>query len=102
MPSTTRVPRLAARAALVPLALTACGSSAASGGGDSGEGRDPDTLVLAAIPSEESTSPAQRYEPIIELLEDETGKEVTFQKATSYTAVIEAQRAGRPTSPGDA
>ncbi len=93
MTSTLRAPRVAALA-LLPVALTACGSSAATDDA-SGDGRDPDSLVIAAIPSEDSTSLAQRYESIIQLLEDETGKDVTLQSATSYAAVIEAQRAGR-------
>ncbi|MDT0446597.1 phosphate/phosphite/phosphonate ABC transporter substrate-binding protein [Streptomyces johnsoniae] len=92
MPSTPRLPR-AAVLALLPLVLAACGSSAAED--SSADGRDPDTLVLAAIPSEESTALAQRYEPIIQMLEEETGKNVELQQATNYAAVIEAQRAGK-------
>ncbi|MEU4657531.1 phosphate/phosphite/phosphonate ABC transporter substrate-binding protein [Streptomyces sp. NPDC023723] len=93
MPRHFRTSVLLAAAALLPLALTACGSSAADDGATSADGRDPDTLVIAAIPSEDSTSLAQRYEPIMKMLEDETGKKVELQKATSYAAVIEAQRA---------
>lgn len=93
----TRTPRLArlAACALLPLPLLlACGSSAASGDGSSG-GRDPEELVVAAIPSEDSTSLAQRYEAVLDLLRDETGKDVVLQNATNYAAVIEAQRAGK-------
>ncbi|WP_240812688.1 PhnD/SsuA/transferrin family substrate-binding protein [Streptomyces sp. DASNCL29] len=89
MPRHLRVPLAAA---LLPLVLTACGASASDNGSTS-EGRDPDTLVVAAIPSENSTSLAQQYAPIVKLLEAETGKKVQMQKATSYAAVIEAQRA---------
>ncbi|WP_372350842.1 phosphate/phosphite/phosphonate ABC transporter substrate-binding protein [Streptomyces sp. KL116D] len=86
-----RVP-LCAAAALLPLVLTSCGQSAADDGSSSA-GRDPDTLVVAAIPSEDSNSLAQAYAPVIKLLKAETGKKVQMQKATSYAAVIEAQRA---------
>ncbi|MBB5935478.1 phosphate/phosphite/phosphonate ABC transporter substrate-binding protein [Streptomyces zagrosensis] len=92
MISTLRGP-LAAVCAVLALALTGCGSSAASDDDSSGGARDPGKLVVAAIPSEDSTSLAQRYEAVIKLLEDETGKEVVLQKATNYAAVIEAQRA---------
>ncbi|MEU6657616.1 phosphate/phosphite/phosphonate ABC transporter substrate-binding protein [Streptomyces sp. NPDC046821] len=86
-----RIPLVAA-AALLPFALTSCGTSAADAG-SKGDGRDPGTLVVAAIPSEDSKSLAQDYAPVIKLLEAETGKKVQMQKATSYAAVIEAQRA---------
>lgn len=77
---------LAACAAL----LSACGPSAADGG----SGAD-DELVFAAIPSEESQSLRQDYQPVIDLIAAETGKEVVFQQATDYAAVIEGQRAGK-------
>ncbi|MFF4756226.1 PhnD/SsuA/transferrin family substrate-binding protein [Streptomyces sp. NPDC002514] len=93
MPSRFRTP-LAAVSVLLPLAaVTASGSSAASSGDSAAGGRNPDKLVIAAIPSEDSTSLAQRYTAVIKLLEDETGKKVEVQKATNYAAVIEAQRA---------
>ncbi|MFG2884691.1 phosphate/phosphite/phosphonate ABC transporter substrate-binding protein [Streptomyces sp. NPDC048297] len=92
MPRHLRRMPLAAAAALLPLTLASCGTSAADTGSTSAE-RDPGTLVVAAIPSEDSTSLAQDYAPVIKLLEAETGKKVQMQKATSYAAVIEAQRA---------
>ncbi|GAB3562390.1 phosphate/phosphite/phosphonate ABC transporter substrate-binding protein [Amycolatopsis endophytica] len=74
------------------LVLTACGQSAAG----NGEGtRNPDELVFAAIPSEESTSLQQDYQSVINLLERVTGKTVRFQQATDYAAVIEGQRSGK-------
>jgi phosphonate transport system substrate-binding protein len=89
--------------ALLPFALAACGSSAAdsdgssAGGAASGQnasaGRDPGTLTVAEIPSENSTSLQQARAPLTKLLEKETGKKVVFQNATSYAAVIEAVRA---------
>ena len=74
------------------LALTACGSSAdAEGDG----GTEPDTIVFASIPSEDSTSLEQQFANVIEVIEQETGKEVEVQNATDYAAVIEGMRAGK-------
>lgn len=82
----------AAAAALLAVGLTACGESAASGGGSTA---DPDVLVFAAVPSEESASLQEDYRPIIEMLEAETGKTVEFRQATDYAAVIEGQLSGQ-------
>lgn len=79
-----------ALAGLAALGLLAgCGPSAAQQGDDSGE------LVFAAIPSEESAGLQQDYQPVLDLLAKETGKKITFQKATDYAAIIEGQRAGK-------
>ncbi|WP_078877724.1 phosphate/phosphite/phosphonate ABC transporter substrate-binding protein [Streptomyces sp. 150FB] len=89
--------------ALFPLALVACGESALDNGDSSGgkaasgqsagdSGRDPGTLVIAEIPSENAATQAKSNAPLIKLLEKETGKKVTVQNVTSYAAVIEAQR----------
>lgn len=77
------------------LLLSACGQSAAdssSSGGDSGA---KDTLVVAAVPAEESNSVTSQWGGIAKLLEKETGKKVTIQQATDYAAIIEGQRAGK-------
>ncbi|MER6525852.1 phosphate/phosphite/phosphonate ABC transporter substrate-binding protein [Streptomyces sp. NPDC001508] len=86
-------PHALAAAVLLPMVLTACGSSAASDASSSSGRENPGTLALAVVPSEDATSTAQHYKPLIKLLEDETGKKVVLQKATNYAAVIEAQRA---------
>jgi phosphonate transport system substrate-binding protein len=75
------------------LALTACGESAVEASGTSGGGAD--TLVFAAVPSEESTTLQQSYSSVIAMLERETGTTVEFQNATDYAAVIEGMRAGQ-------
>ena len=72
--------------------LAACGQSAVSGGGNA---RDSDELVFAAIPAENSASLQQSYQGVIDLLQRATGKTVRFQQATTYAAVIEAQRSGK-------
>jgi len=81
----------AAVGAAAVLALSACGSSAA----DSAGSGDPETLVLASIPSEDSESLQQQYKLVGDVIEKETGIPVEFQNATDYAAVIEGQRAGK-------
>ncbi|WP_214366871.1 phosphate/phosphite/phosphonate ABC transporter substrate-binding protein [Pseudonocardia sp. H11422] len=74
-------------AAALTLTLAGCGESAGSA--------DPDTLVFAAVPSEESASLQQDYEPILDMLARETGKKIEFRQATDYAAVIEGQLSGQ-------
>lgn len=74
---------------LTALVLVAGCGSAASSGGENGE------LVFAAVPSEEAQSLEQSYEPVIALIESETGRSVRFQSVTNYAAVIEGMRAGQ-------
>ncbi|TXG92445.1 phosphate/phosphite/phosphonate ABC transporter substrate-binding protein [Rhodococcus rhodnii] len=90
-----RARRVAGTAALgfaAVLGLAACGSSAADDAAGSG---NPDTLVFASIPSEESQSLQQEYKLVTDVIEKETGKTVEFLNASDYAAVIEAQRAGK-------
>lgn len=81
-------------------ATAACGQSAADTGtaaaadGGSGSG-DPDALVFAAVPAEESTDLEASYQPVIDLIEEETGLTVEFRQATDYAAVIEGQLSGQ-------
>jgi phosphonate transport system substrate-binding protein len=85
-------------AVLAALVLAACGQSASGGssaGGAPQNGRNPDELVLAAVPAENAQSLQQAYQPLITLLQNETGKKIRFQSATSYSSVIEAQRTGK-------
>ena len=79
-------------------ALAGCGDSAASPGAassDTGAGNDADTIVFAAVPSENSQSLQSQLDHLVRLLEKETGKKVQYQDATDYAAVIEGQRAGK-------
>ncbi|QBJ96447.1 phosphate/phosphite/phosphonate ABC transporter substrate-binding protein [Rhodococcus sp. ABRD24] len=84
---------VAAVAAAAVLGVSGCGSSAAAG--DDTAAGDPQTLVLAAIPAEDSESLQQQYKLVAEVIEKETGHKVEFQNATDYSAVIEGQRAGK-------
>lgn len=84
----------------VLLAIAGCGPSADDSEGDNGEEADagsvdPDTLVLGAVPAEEATDLQGTWQPVMDMLSDETGKEVTFELATDYAAVIEGQRNGQ-------
>ncbi|WP_052852589.1 phosphate/phosphite/phosphonate ABC transporter substrate-binding protein [Streptomyces avicenniae] len=74
------------------LLLTACGG----GDGEDATAEDglPGTLVLAAIPNENSTDLAAGYEPLIELITQETGAEVEFRQASDYAGVVEGLIAG--------
>lgn len=67
-------------------ALAACGGSSAA---------EKDELVFAAVPAENSQSLEQTFGHIVTLLEQATGKSITFQNASDYAAVIEGQRAGK-------
>lgn len=78
-------------AAVLALGAVGCGQSAST---SSSSAADPDTLVFAAVPSEESGSLEESYQPVIDLLAKETGKKIEFRQATNYTAVIEGQIAG--------
>lgn len=66
--------------------LAACGASE-----DAGD----DKITIAAVPAESSQSLQSDYDNIVKLIAQETGKEVEFQNASDYAAVIEGQRAGK-------
>lgn len=78
-------------AALLALGLSACGESAST----SASGADPDTLVFAAVPAEESTDMKGSYQPVLDMLAKETGKKIEFRQATDYASVIEGQISGK-------
>ncbi|QBJ94546.1 phosphate/phosphite/phosphonate ABC transporter substrate-binding protein [Rhodococcus sp. ABRD24] len=54
----------------------------------------PETITLAAIPAENSTDLKASYEPVIKLLEQETGSTVDFVQASDYAGVVEGMIAG--------
>lgn len=75
-------------AALATFTLTGCAGS------DVPEGW-PETLVVGAVPSEESQSLIESYAPLVEALEEDLGIPVEFTQATDYAGVIEGQVAER-------
>ncbi len=91
----TRLATITTMAAAATLALAACGQSAAqpASGGETGAAKD--TIVVAAVPAEESANLHAQFDGINKELEKATGKKVTFQQATDYAAIIEGQRAGK-------
>ncbi|AXR76575.1 ABC-type phosphate/phosphonate transport system,periplasmic component [Natrarchaeobaculum sulfurireducens] len=63
---------------------------------DSSEWIDPDPIVYAELPREDSESAYRDIlEPMIETLEEETGRDVEFQTIDSYAAVVEGMRSER-------
>lgn len=71
---------------LLLTSTVACGTGAASGGGDS--------LVFAVIPAEKEDNPRQSYKTVIERLEKATGKKVEVKQTTNYNGVIEGLKSG--------
>ncbi len=55
----------------------------------------PETLVVAAVPSEESSSLQQSYSLLLESLSEQLGVNVEFFQATDYAGIIEAQNSGK-------
>jgi phosphonate transport system substrate-binding protein len=94
-PTMTRARRttLAAAAAASLLLVSAC-----SGDADAEEATTdagfPETIVLGAIPAENSTDLAAGYDPIVKMLEAETGATVEVSQASDYAGVIEGLIAG--------
>lgn len=83
---TIRKTALAAAAA----AVLAAGCSSSDTGSDTANAQGfPDTITLAAIPAENSSDLKASYEPLIKLLEKETGSSVEFVQASDYAGVVE-------------
>lgn len=49
----------------------------------------PETITLAAIPAENSSDLKASYEPLIKVLENETGSTIEFVQASDYAGVVE-------------
>lgn len=81
---TSRITRIAGITAIAAPLLAACGSSSSE-----------DQITFAAVPSESAATLETSYEHITNLISQETGKEVVFQNASDYAAVIEGMRAGQ-------
>lgn len=63
---------------------------------DESEWLDPDTLVFTESPAEDRTqSYIDALDPLIERLEETTGKDVEFTQVQSYAASVEAMRSER-------
>ena len=55
----------------------------------------PDTLIVGAVPSEESTALQESYANLLTVLGDELDVKIEFFQATDYAGIIEAQIAGK-------
>lgn len=77
-----------AAATALTLALSGC-SGSDSGSDAKTEQGFPETLTLAAVPAENSADLKASYEPLIKLLESETGSKVEFVQASDYAGVVE-------------
>lgn len=80
--------RAAVVAASAVLALAGCSNSDSSSGTTNDKGF-PTTITLAAVPAENSTDMRASYDPLIKLLEKETGSTVEFVQASDYAGVVE-------------
>ncbi|MGH3823834.1 MAG: phosphate/phosphite/phosphonate ABC transporter substrate-binding protein [Pseudonocardiaceae bacterium] len=91
-PAHRAVVALVAVAAL--LITPGCIQNAASGG-VGGNSSDPHVLVFAAVPSARFASLQQDHQPVIDLLEKETGMKVRFETGTDYAAILQELREGK-------
>lgn len=81
---------VAAAAATFAVALVASGCSSSDSGSDAKNAQGfPETIQLAAVPSENSADLKASYEPLIKLLEKETGSKIEFVQASDYAGVVE-------------
>ncbi|WP_422749074.1 phosphate/phosphite/phosphonate ABC transporter substrate-binding protein [Mycobacterium sp. WMMD1722] len=85
---TTATARLAVVAASGALVLAGC-SSSGSGSEETNDNGFPRTITLAAVPAENSADMRASYDPLIKLLEKETGSTVEFVQASDYAGVVE-------------
>lgn len=88
-----RLKSLAAAAVGTALLLAGCGT----GGDDAAATAQgfPEKLVLGAVPAENSTDLQAGYDPLIKLLEKETGAKVELSQASDYAGVVEGMIAGK-------
>ncbi|WP_255739492.1 phosphate/phosphite/phosphonate ABC transporter substrate-binding protein [Frankia sp. CiP3] len=86
----SRIAILSASVVLVMLTM-ACGRSQPTAA-------PPDStspLVFVAVPNQGSTSLRETFQPILLMLQKETGRPVLFQTATNYQAVIDGLKEGK-------
>ena len=93
--SLTRVAALAA-AAVLSVGLAACSSASATDTGSAAAGTfavDDQTLVFGVVP--DSVDTQTNYQPLMDYIAQETGKQVEYHESTDYAALIEAAVAGK-------
>lgn len=83
----------AVAASISALVLAGCSGSDSKSDENNAQGF-PGTIQLAGVPSENSADLKASYEPLIKLLEKETGSKVEFVQASDYAGVVEGMIAG--------
>ncbi len=95
-PFRRRVMGTVAALAAATLGFTACGESAAEAETDTNAGdAGSDVITITGVPAEEASALVSKFELLMDVLSEETGKEVEFSNSTDYAAVIEALVAGQ-------
>ncbi|QTV79578.1 phosphate/phosphite/phosphonate ABC transporter substrate-binding protein [Microbacterium sp. NIBRBAC000506063] len=82
----------ASAAAVLALSLAAC-SGDASGAESEGYAKDADTLVMGMVPDQQSVE--NNFQPLVDYIEEVTGKNVELIESANYAALVEAAIAGR-------
>jgi phosphonate transport system substrate-binding protein len=87
----------AGAAALLMFSLTSCSANTADAAGNDAAGAryavDENTLVFGVVP--DSVDTQTNYQPLMDYIEQETGKNVEYHESTDYAALIEAAIAGK-------
>jgi phosphonate transport system substrate-binding protein len=83
---TARAAAVAAAAAALMVAGCSGSDSDSTATNDKGF---PQTITLAAVPAENSADMRASYDPLIKLLEKETGSTIEFVQASDYAGVVE-------------
>lgn len=94
MTRSARRPLAALAAVLVALLMVSGCNQSAADVEVAGEKDELPVLVFAALPSHRFATLRQSHQPILELLKIETGREIFFQTATDFAAIIDGLRAG--------
>ena len=84
-------------AALLSIGLASCSTATGTGGAANADGAnfavDENTLVFGVVP--DSVDTETNYQPLMDYIAQETGKEVEYHESTDYAALIEASIAGK-------
>ncbi|KIP53511.1 phosphate/phosphite/phosphonate ABC transporter substrate-binding protein [Leucobacter komagatae] len=93
----TNALRTAAVGAALTVTLAGCSTSgeAASPTGEEAASKDPSSLVLALVPSQDQDGLVDTAAPLTEFLTEELGIEVTGVVSKDYQAAVEAMGAGQ-------
>ncbi|WAA65296.1 phosphate/phosphite/phosphonate ABC transporter substrate-binding protein [Microbacterium oxydans] len=86
---------LVAVGALLTVALAGCSGSTAAPGESSAPAADPDSIVLALVPSQDQDGLVDTAAPLTDYLTKELGIEVTGVVSKDYQAAVEAMGAGQ-------